>query len=518
MFRQKRFLFHVVWFGWAIVYALCFPPFQLGYVAWFVFVPVLYLLYTQGISQMAYAFGYSLLFLIANFFWLAGFWAPAIFVVPFLYACVFMGMFFLIAWMGEKYPRFRWLSTPVIWVGFELFRSVGFHGFPWNLLGHTQWHIPLVVQSADIWGVYGISFLVMLVNSLLVEWLLFAAEKGEWLSFVKKKPFFVGLLGGIVLFVGGYGTFQLSHYDRYVKTLPHERVGLIQPNIGSREPWWENLYDYVALMWRLNAEAAIWKPDMIIWSETMIRHYIWYSLQTKPSNTWYNEINLRVLSWPYEMKTPMLITSPTIENGEDFNSADLVDPERPDYQPRNSKIHLAPFGEWMRGYDRIPFVKRLMEAEGAGAFTPSYERTLMRSRKGLFRVLICYEDVFGLLARFFVKLGAQFFVNTTNDGWAYQLGLNPAHWQHFAGSLLTAVSVRRPIARASNTGVTGIIHINGRWEGDVGDYQAGYYVGEIEIPPASLQTVYVRVGFLFPYIVFFVMVVMLGGGWWYARR
>ncbi|MCX7882036.1 MAG: apolipoprotein N-acyltransferase [Brevinematales bacterium] len=518
MFRNKVFLFHALWLGWAIVYALCFPPFRMGYGAWVVFVPVLFLLYTQGSSQMAYAFGYSLLFLVANFFWLSGFWAPAVIVVPLLYAVVFMVMFFLIGWMGEHYPRWRWLSTPTIWVGFELFRSVGFHGFPWNLLGHTQWHIPVVVQSADLWGVYGISFLVMLVNALLTEWVLFAKEKGEWFGFVKKKPFLCACGVGVILFVVGYGQFQLRHYDRYVKTLPHERVGLIQPNIGSRDPWWENLYEYVGRMWRLNAEAALAKPDMIIWSETMIRHYIWYSLETKPSNTWYNEINLRVLSWPYEMNVPMLITSPTFENGEDFNSADLVDPERPNYRPRNSKIHLAPFGEWMRGYDRIPFVKKLMDAEGAGGFTPSPERTLMRSRKGLFRVLICYEDVFGLLARFFVRLGAQFFVNTTNDGWAYQLGLNPAHWQHFAGSLLTAVSVRRPIARASNTGVTGIIHLNGRWEGNVGDYTTGYYVGEIEIPPASLQTWYVRGGFLFPYVVFFVMVGMLLGGWWYARQ
>jgi len=515
---RAQLLYHGIWLSWAVVSVLCFAPFRMGYLAWVVFVPVLVLLYRHGTSQMLYAFGYSLLFLVMSFFWLAGFWAPSIFVVPFLYACVFMVMFALIGWMGKNYTRWRWLSTPVIWVGFELFRSVGFHGFPWNLLGHSQWHIPILVQTGDIWGVYGLSFVIMLVNALIAEWVLFGYEEQEWLSFVWKKPLYSTLLGVVVIFLLGYGAFRLVEYDRYEKNLPTEKVGIIQPNIGSRDPWWENLPDYVAQFWKLNAEVALHKPDLVIWSETMIRHYIWYYLETKPPNTWYNEINLRILSWPEEFRMPILITSPTYENGKDFNSADLIDPERKDSQQRNSKIHLAPFGEWMRGYDAIPLVKKIMDAEGAGTFSPSEERTLIKSRKGLFRVLVCYEDVFGLLARFFVKMGAQFFVNTTNDGWAYQLGLNPAHWQHFAASLLTAVSVRRPIARAANTGVSGIIHMSGRWEGDIGDYKQGWYVGNTEIPPASLQTFYVRFGFLFPYVVFVVMIVMLGGGWWHARR
>ncbi|URA09827.1 apolipoprotein N-acyltransferase [Thermospira aquatica] len=518
MSRQMRLFSHLVWLGWSVAFTLCFPPFHLGYIAWVVFVPVLVLLYTHFRAQLVVAFWYSLLFFVLSLFWLSGFWAPAIVVVPFFYACILAVAFYLIGWMGHRYPRWRWLSTPVIWVGFELFRSVGFHGFPWNLLGHTQWHIPILVQTADLWGVYGLSFVIMLVNALLTEWVVYIKENGEIFSFFLEKRFFSGLLVSIFVVVLGYGSIQLARYDRYAKMLPSEKIGMIQPNIGSRDPWWENLYDYIGLMWRLNAEAALQKPDMIIWSETMIRHYLWYYLETKPTNVWYNQINLRVLNWPYEMSVPMLITSPTWENGKDFNSADLIDPEMPDYHGRNSKIHLAPFGEWMRGYDRIPFVKKIMEAEGAGFFAPSEERSLLRSRKGLFRVLICFEDVFGFLARFFVKMGAQFFVNTTNDGWAYQLGLNPAHWQHFAASLLTAVSVRRPIARAANTGVTGIIHINGRWEGNIGDYEAGYYVGRVEIPPASLQTSYVKVGYLFPYFVFFVMIVMLGGGLWYARR
>jgi apolipoprotein N-acyltransferase len=77
-------------------------------------------------------------------------------------------------------------------------------------------------------------------------------------------------------------------------------------------------------------------------------------------------------------------------------------------------------------------------------------------------------------------------------------------WQMLAGSVITAVTVRRPIARATNTGETGIVDITGVFSGNIGDYQRGVYIGDVPIIDEKVVSLYVKFGFLFPYLLSFV--------------
>jgi apolipoprotein N-acyltransferase len=62
------------------------------------------------------------------------------------------------------------------------------------------------------------------------------------------------------------------------------------------------------------------------------------------------------------------------------------------------------------------------------------------------------------LVRRFVKEGAAFLVNITNDAW---FGRTSAPYQHLSMVVLRAVENRRFVARAANTGISAIIDASG---------------------------------------------------------
>jgi apolipoprotein N-acyltransferase len=71
-----------------------------------------------------------------------------------------------------KGSRFAALKTAALWVGLEYVRSFLLTGFPWCLLGYSQFQRIEVIQIADLAGVYGVSFLIVLVNALIYALLL----------------------------------------------------------------------------------------------------------------------------------------------------------------------------------------------------------------------------------------------------------------------------------------------------------------------------------------------------------
>jgi apolipoprotein N-acyltransferase len=522
---QQFILDNVIWLLWSVFYALSFPTYNLSFAVWFIFIPVFVFAYTRPIYlTIRYAFVYSFPFLLLAFYWLYGFWMPSLFLIFPLYALFFAFFFGCIAYVGKKLKKGRWLVVPMLWLSCELLRTVGYHGFFWNMLGDSQWHNTVLIQSADIFGVWGISFFILMVNSVFADIIYKYLEKGSLKKLISRNNASkLSVVSALFVFIIVYGVVQLNHYQSVSDHSPKEKLAMLQPNIGSHEPWFPRMWENYGIFWKLNAEAAVNNPDMIIWPETMVKNFVWSYLETYPLDSEVNLFNIRFVKMPREFNIPILFTSPNQIGEYNYNTADYLDPATPyyllitnqffsrdyiipntDVVQNNSKIHLVPFGEWMPLYDTLGFVKKIMNIEGAGSFRPSTNFNVIQSRKSRFRVLVCFEDLFAQLARKFIKNRLNYFITVSNTGWAYRLGFRHPMWQHLAGSALTAVSVRRPIARATNTGVTGIIDITGIFKGDVGDYQRGIYVGEVSLVDVKIESIYVQFGYLFPYAVFFI--------------
>lgn len=509
---------NLIWLAWAVSFAVSFPTYNLSFTIWFAFVPVLVFAYIRPVHlTVRYAFFYSMLFVMLAFFWIYGFWWGGLFMIMPIYGTFIAFIFLMIAFTSRRLKSLRFILAPFLWIAGELVRSIGYHGFQWNLAGHSQWNNPVFIQSADIFGVWGVSLLILLVNSVQAEVIERAITKGSLSKSIRKNQWKLAFV--LFLFSANivYGIIQYRHYSRISVESPKEKVALIQPNIGTWEKWWERRWEWYGIIWKLNAEAALHKPDMIIWSETMIRHLAWETVKDSSPQSEAYRYTIRYFMLPSELNTPIFFTAPTTDGKHYYNSGDYLDPLTNTSQ-RNSKVHLVPFGEWMPLYDRLPGFADVMRHYGAGSYWPSTNLDVIQARKSRFRLLVCYEDAFDIMARVFIKKRVNYFVNSTNDGWAYVLGFTHPHWQHLACSVLTAVSVRRPIARASNTGYTGIVDVTGRHSKDAGDYKRDILVGDVPVIPDTIETFYVNAGFVFPYLVSLAAVILVIFAAFFARE
>jgi len=496
---------NLVWLFWAVAFAMAFPTYNLSFTVWFAFIPVLVFACIRPVSTtVKYAFFYSMLHTFLSIFWIFGFWWGGLFFMAVIYALYYSLFFFAIAVVSKRLKELRWIITPMLWVGLELIRSVGYHAFEWNLVGHSQWNHPLLIQSADLLGVWGITFLVLLVNSVAAEVIVQTVEKKFFQKAIMENLSKIVTVALLVLANLVYGVIQLRHYDKVSADSPKERLALIQPNIDSHEDWWKKHWEIYGILWKLNAEAAVQHPDMIVWSETMVRNYVWYYLERWSPEEDVCRFNQRFVDMPAEFDTPIFFTSPTTPDGvHNYNTGEYLDP-RGGPRQGNAKIHLVPFGEWMPVYDTWPLFKDVMKYYGAGAYTPSTNFEVIQGRNSRFRMLVCYEDAFAGLARIFIRKGVNYYINSTNDGWAEAFGFRHPLWQHLSCAVLTAVSVRRPIARAANTGYTGIVDLTGRYKGNVADYGRGVYVDDVSVIPEDIVTFYTDYGYMFPYAVFLI--------------
>ncbi|MFM9116635.1 MAG: hypothetical protein ACKOU6_10805, partial [Planctomycetota bacterium] len=122
-------------------------------------------------------------------FYLQQWLAACVFFLAFLhgirlaYPALYLGWFALSAYLAIYPPLFialtRWatrrahcpllVAAPLIWVSGELLRGYLLTGFTGGMLGHGLAFWTTTIQLADIGGAYGVSGLVMLVASALLQ-------------------------------------------------------------------------------------------------------------------------------------------------------------------------------------------------------------------------------------------------------------------------------------------------------------------------------------------------------------
>jgi apolipoprotein N-acyltransferase len=131
---------------------------------------------------------------------------------------------------------------------------------------------------------------------------------------------------------------------------------------------------------------------------------------------------------------------------------------------------------------------------------------------GRFGVVICYESAFEDLARRYRALGADFLVNITNDAW---FGNTSAPRQHLAHLTMRAIETRLGVARAANTGISGLVDPLGRVHQPTQLNQQAVVLGEVLGSP--VRTLYVRWGDWVGALSLVGTAVLLGYAWWRRR-
>lgn len=428
---------------------LAYPKAELGSIAFVALVPLLVALRGVGWRKAAgLGFAAGFIFFLGSLYWVA----PTVVRYGGLPWIVATGVLFLLAAYLALYfagftacvavVRHRGialiLSTAALWVLFELLRSHLFSGFPWNLLGHSQYRNLPLIQIADVTGVYGISFVVAAVDAAIAN-VLIAGQAPR------------SRVGGLItagLLVGGallYGWVERPQVPR-----PEMRVALLQGNISYELKWNPAFQDDTLRMYRdLTLAQAGFRPDLVVWPESAVPFFLRHDPRRSAIE--------RVAA---EIRAPLLVGALDRDGELDSRytvSAFLVTPEN-GISGKHDKIHLVPFGEYVPLKRILFFVNQIVQG-AIGDFTPGTDFTVFSSPAGKFGVSISYEIYFPSKVRRFVQKGAEFLVNITDDAW---YGRSAAPYQHLAMVVFRAVENRRYVVRAANTGISAVVAPDGR--------------------------------------------------------
>lgn len=457
---------------------LAFPRWNLRFLAWVAFLPLFYSLDQARSRKEAFLLGFMAGFV---FFLLSISWLRHV---------TFFGMFFVVALEAMYWGIFGILGrvsvarTPAIllsaiWVALEFIRSeIPVWGFGWNLLGTSQASNLWVAQLASLGGVYSVSFLVFLGNSVT-----YLVIRNGIKSELPKVLLFPLLVAAAVLF----GWSRLETFE------PHSflRVSVLQGNIPQMLKWEKSYREEILKIYLNLTELASYDaPQLIVWPEAAYPGFFNREVDAE-----------RVKALVRKIETPLLVGSPHEEDHDFYNSAYLLD-RSGEIKDRYDKIRLVPFGEYVPWKPIFGFLEPYAYALGVSDFSAGRKLTVFDlPETGLrFSVLVCFEDTFSELARKFVDQGADFFAVITNDAW---FGHSNAPYQHLQASVFRAIENGVPVIRAANTGVSGFITPRGQVVERVRNQEGKdtFIMGGMTYPItlAKEATPYRRGGWLFPY-------------------
>ena len=189
------------------------------------------------------------------------------------------------------------------------------------------------------------------------------------------------------------------------------------------------------------------------------------------------------------------------KGGDDyFNSAYLLSPSGK-IKGKYDKVHLVPYGEYVPLRNVFPFIKKLTAGIGDFRTGAGYYPLSLGDKK--IGILICYEAILPFAARMYKERSADLLVSITNDAW---FGTTSAPFQHFSMAIFRAVETRLYLARAANTGISGIIDPTGRTIAKTNIFQEDALKGYIKF--IRIPTFYAEYGDLlvivcFVFIIFY---------------
>ncbi len=536
----------------ALVIPFISAPANLHFLHWFAFLPLFFAL--DGVSLrrgvlLSYATGWVSNFII--FWWLIETiqrfsslpWALA-FVVHLLSTTVFSlsyGLFGLMPWLRQRLGPWWMLAMPLVVVAGEQAFPVLFPYYQ----GVSQYRQPWMFQLASVTGVMGISFLILLVNSVLTE-TAFALR-------ARTRPPLraLALTAGLLLANLGFGAWRVAAVEAELAQAPVLRVSLLQQGVTMEqrltESPWEGFFSWIDLTRKVFEQ----KPDLVVWPEGSLAFNPTEDRSFSSIRSSQRKMLVRrlaeigafdMLPLPPEVgplistnerlvdaaaalsvqsmldgfaqqgNFDLLIGGGTIEDNPNpgpgereyiaFNSLYVFDSEG-GIEGRFDKMVPLPFGEYIPLADTFPILKTIVQ--GPGDFRAGTEPTFFTAHTADGQALrystpICYEAILQPTMRRFAggaspETTADFLVNITNDAW---FGDTASPHQHAMLTAVQTVQVGRPMLRIAYTGISWVVEPHG-----VILHETAPFTDHAEVVPMrvkALTTVYSRGGWVFGWL------------------
>lgn len=476
-------------------------------------VPWLVCVCTGGRSRFVYfaSWLFGLAFFFINIRWLCGTTG-----LGYVALCIFYSLYFpLAAWpirhMYRRHNASMALVVPIVWVAVEYLRSLTAVGFPWLLLGHSQYEVLTMIQISDLVGAYGVSFVLAMFNGwvtdLLIQPILIWRKDQATRLPIGSLTMCIVLLGTVI-----YGGAQRAH--RHLE--PGPRIAVIQHDfpmsVSASKTNRVAIEEVFQAYLELARRAATEQPDLIVLPETAMYGYINPGFLNADKDTLREILKRRYpegvtlgdleglrsfsarifesfQSLSNESGVPIVIGSSSMEwrptaippRVASFNSAYLLQPGETEPTARYDKVHLVLFGEYVPFRLSYPSVYEWLNSltpwgQGGIDYSLTAGETFnpiefpAASKDGqVYRVgiPICYEEIMPYIAREFTygtgkpdsTKRIDILLSLSNDGWFSHVAELE---QHLSASVFRAVENRIAVARSVNTGTSAILHPNGK--------------------------------------------------------
>lgn len=332
--------------------------------------------------------------------------------------------------LKSRYRILNLLLPPALWIITDYIREIFIFFIPWGFIGYSQVFTPFI-QIADITGIYGVSFIVVLVNSILADF--FIREKRKIADLL---PVFIILITLLI-----YGILK----ERIINDCTSEEIVNItgiQGNTGSLERWDSNLSFMTYRHYIDLTEKNFNSPGIAVWPETVLNSS--------------ERINIDIIKSVNSIigDDSLFVAGGTRKNadGNTFNS-----------------IFISSGGMLNHIYDKkilFPYSEREFAGLSHGGvmgspdtFEKGDSSSLYKHKNLIIGLSICFESLYPSFIRKTVAQGAEILINVANDSW---FGNTYEPHMHLYSNIVRAVENRRYIARITNSGVSAVITPAGR--------------------------------------------------------
>lgn len=378
--------------------------------------------------------------------------------------------------------------------------------FPWNFLGVSQYKNLCLIQIVEYTGIYGVTYLIFLVNSALAVTI---KQVKINISNGRKSNLYAALAVLIVLFgVMLFGMCRLMESDEIIGEKKIINFGVVQGDISQRrfannDMAVEALDIYIDLSNKLLSEHK--EVDLVIWPETAVPYPYFASHEVSRLYRYKLGELTEIYKTPFLIGSLDFVLNRQIRDYEMTNAALQFD-RNGKCIGKYEKIKRVPFGEFVPLRKIYPdWLLRVVDMGRDLRAGTSYEPlNLPKDVKG--GMAICYESIFASLNRRERQLGADMFIAINNDAW-YPTSSEPE--QHLANAVFRIIENRTPALRVGNNGGTVLLNRKGAvvkslMESPI-DRGRACGVITVELPKKPLpMTFYSRFGDLFLGILFLI--------------
>lgn len=402
-------------------------------------------------------------------------------ILGYVLLCIYQGLYVgfiavLVRFFDERLSVPAIYALPIAWCAVELAFPFIFPSF----VGNALYEVSILTQIVDLFGMYGLSALICLVNAGL--YLLWVARRDR----KKANRLHVSLAGAALLLAIIYGAVRIPAVEEQIASAPKLEVAMIQTNLGARDKA-EKRAEFIRRHQAMSREVLEAHPDLdlIVWPESAY-------------NRWIRKDTIDLSKTVMDrIPAPAIFGALTWDKGVPgegrrriYNTA-VATSSTGHIVEQFDKVELLVFGETIPLIDTFPQIRSWFPR--TSTFTRGTNFVNFEVAGTALMPMICYEDIIpSFVRKMWRKAGpAEVLVNVTNDSW---YGDTHEPLIHLALATFRSIETRRALIRSTNTGISAFVDPVGRIVARTGQWTRETLVGEVPMNKSRESTVYMVVG------------------------